>query len=120
MKIKPKVMNREIALYEIYSLTKAGQLIRIYWISSTNDYDHSRYELHHYIPYSIYERGKEWFQSRGIKQKLILMQKHTHEQVHFQAIKNLTDSEFQEHYKIPRWELIFNRKHFIGKDDKNG
>lgn len=120
MKIKPKIMNREISLYEIYSLTKTGQLTRIYWISNTGDYNHSQYELHHYIPYSIYERDKEWFQSRGIKQKLILMRKQTHEQVHFQAIKNLTDKEFEEHYKISRWELIFNRKHFKGKDNKNG
>ena len=112
MKKQQKLMNREISLYEIYALTKSGQLLHIDWINSTDDYNHSLYDLHHYIPYSIYERSKEWFQSRGIKQKLILMQKHTHEQVHFQAVKNLTDKEFQEHYKIPRWELIFNRKHF--------
>lgn len=104
-------MNREIALYEIYSLTKMGRLSRVNWITSTSDYDHSQFELHHYIPYAVYERDKEWFQARGITQKLILMRKHTHEQLHFQAIKNLTDSEFKKYYKISRWELVFNRKH---------
>lgn len=111
MKKNPKIMNREIALYEIYALTKSGQLLRINWINSTDDYNHSLYDLHHYIPYSIFERSKEWFLSRGIKQKLILMRKQTHEQVHLQAVKNLTDKEFQEYYKISRWELVFNRKH---------
>ena len=114
MKIPPKIMNREISLYKIFALVK-GQLKAVHWINDTNDYDHFQFELHHYIPYSIYERNKEWFQSRGIEQKLILMRKHTHEQLHFQAIKNLTDAEFQDKYNISRRELIFNKKYLKGK-----
>ena len=65
MKIPPKIMNREISLYKIFALVK-GQLKAVHWINDTNDYDHFQFELHHYIPYSIYERNKEWFQARGL------------------------------------------------------
>ncbi len=104
-------MNREIALYKIFFLNTKGQLIFVTWIHSTQDYDHSQFELHHYIPFAVYERNKQWFMERGINQKLILMKKHTHEQLHFQAIKNLSDEEFERFYKISRHKLIFNKKH---------
>ena len=48
--------------------------------------------------------------SEGIEQKLILMRKHTHEQLHFQAIKNLTDAEFQNKYNISRRELMLSQE----------
>ncbi len=111
MKLRPKIMNREIAIYKIFFLNTSGRLIPVNWIKTTKDYDHFQFELHHYIPYSVYERNKQWFIDRGIEQKLILVKKHTHEQIHFQAIKNLTDYEFEKHYKISRWKLIFNKKH---------
>ena len=34
-----------------------------------------------------------------------------HEQLHYQAIKNLTDKEFKARYKISRYELIFSKKY---------
>lgn len=39
------------------------------------------------------------------------MKETTHEQVELRAVKNLTDEDFEEKYKISRWELIFNKKH---------
>ena len=41
-----------------------------------------------------------------------------HEQLHFQAIKNLTDEEFKTKYKISRYELIFNKKYSNYKEVK--
>lgn len=110
-KIPKKIMNVEIGKYDVFVLNILGQLIPAPWIKSTADYDHSQYELHHYIAYSHYERNKEWYEERGIKQKLILVRKKTHEQLHFQAVRNMTDEEFEKAYKISRWNLVFNRKH---------
>ncbi len=88
-----------------------GQLVPVSWIKSTDDYDHSRFNLHHYIEYEAYTGNEEWYEMRGIKQKLILISIPIHEQLHFIAIKNLTDEQFKQKYKISRWKLIYNRKH---------
>lgn len=109
-KIPPKNMNKEIEKYPIFFINTSGQLIRTYKIKNTQDYSHS-YNLHHYIPYSDYERNKKWYEERGIKQKLILMSIQLHEQLHNQAIKNLSDSEFLARYKISKYELIFNKRY---------
>lgn len=102
-------MNQEIKKYPVYMLEK-GEL-RMIDIESTNDYNHYFYQLHHYIKQQEYKRNKKWFDDRGIKQKLILLSVPCHEQVHQQAIKNLTDEEFENKYGISRWELLFNRKY---------
>ena len=110
MKIPKKIMNREIELYPIYALTKEGKLFPVTWIKSTNDYDHYLYELHHYIPYSVYERNKEWFKERNIEQKLILVSKILHERIELRGVCQLTDEAFKQKYKISRNKLIFNRR----------
>ncbi len=108
---KPKkIMNDEIAKYPIYFINTQGKLIRTYKIKSTQDYNHQACELHHYIPFSSYTGNEEWYQERGIEQKLILMSIKLHEQLHNQAVKVLSDEEFLEKYKISKYELIFNKK----------
>lgn len=107
-------MNEDIKQYPIYKLVN-GKLIQIYWIKSTDDYDHYLYNLHHYIKKKQYEKNKQWYDDREINQKLILLPVQLHEQVHNQAIKNLSDSEFEKIYKISRWELLFNRKYTLYK-----
>ena len=109
-KIPPKLMNKEIERYPIYIINTSGKLIQTNRIKSTRDYSH-QLNLHHYIPYSDYERNKQWYIERGIGQKLILMSIQLHEQLHNQAIKNLTDEEFKAKYKISKYELIFNKKY---------
>jgi hypothetical protein len=104
-------INNEIKKYPIYVLATTGTLIRCRAIKSVLDYDHSSYHLHHYIPKGAYYRNKQWYADRGIEQELILMPISIHEQVHNQAVKNLTDTEFEQKYKISRWELVFNKKH---------
>ncbi len=107
-----KDMIKEIEKHKdrIYLINTAGNLIKIK-LNSLSDYNHLKCHLHHYIPYSEYERNKDWYEKRGIKQKLILMSIPLHEQLHNQAIKNLSDEEFEKKYKISKWELVFNKKH---------
>lgn len=104
-------MNEDIKKYPIFIL-KNGELVRTYKIKSTNDYNHYTHNLHHYIPkQQNYEKNKGWYEERGIGQKLILLPIPTHEQVHNQAVHNLSDDDFYGYYKISRWELVFNRRY---------
>lgn len=103
-------MNDDIKKYPVYKFIPKRGLIRIN-IESVNNYSHFEFNLHHYIKKGEYKRNKAWYEERGIQQKLILMPVEVHEQVHLQAVKNLTDEEFQEKYKISRWELLFNRRY---------
>lgn len=105
-------MYNEIALYPVYLLTARGRLTEIA-LCSTDEYNHARMQLHHYIPYEQYmdTRKHQWFITHGIKQKLILMPISVHEQVHQIAIKNLSDDEFLYKYGISRWDLIYNERY---------
>ena len=98
-KLDKKTMNEDIKKYPVYIITKAGQLKRVFYIQSTDDYNHYLYNLHHYIPKSQFVGNEKWYQDRGIEQKLILMSIQLHEQVHNQAIKNLSDEEFENRKK---------------------
>lgn len=104
-------MNRDIKQFHIYILTKSGNLKRIDSIKSTDDYNHYVFHLHHFIEKQHYNRNKQWYEERGIKQFLILLPVAIHEQLHGIAIKNLTDKEFKARYKISKWALIFNKKY---------
>lgn len=101
-------MNEEIKKYPIYRV-RYGIIERYRYIERVSDYDHSKVHLHHYI--KDYERNKNWYDNHDIKQKLFLLPIEMHEQVHLRGIKTLTDEEFEYHYGISRWELIFNKKH---------
>ena len=109
----PKDMAAELKKFKdsVFLLNKLGGLIKIR-LDSLNDYDHNQYELHHFIQYSLYSQNEEWFIERGIKQKLILVSKICHEHIENRGIKTLTDAEFEGKYKISRWKLLYNRKHF--------
>lgn len=102
-------MQEDIQQYPIYGLSD-GELIPLS-IANVNQYNHCTHNLHHFIKKGDYARNKAWYDERGIKQKLILLPIYLHEQVHLQAVKNLSDKEFKQKYKISRWELLFNRRH---------
>lgn len=104
-------MNEDILKYDIFVLTRKGELIKTDQIKSTDDYNHFVFSLHHYILKQHYNRNPQWYEDRGIKQKLILMPIAVHEQLHGQAIRNISDNEFKSRYKISRWDLLFNRKY---------
>lgn len=107
---KNKNMNWEIWNYPCYKLCPRGRLVEIP-LQNTSEYNHQFSNLHHYIPYSTYKKSRKWFEERGIKQKLILMPIIVHEQLHFQAVNNLSDEDFKNIYGISRWDLLFSRKH---------
>lgn len=102
-------MDEDIKEFGVYGLTHTGELVPVP-VYSTINYKHLTHQLHHYIKQQDYKRNKSWYDERGIKQKLILLPIHVHEQVHNKAIKNLTDKDFLEKFKISRWDLVFNRK----------
>lgn len=102
-------MNDDIRKYPVYALSQHG-LVPVE-ILSVNDYNHQTHQLHHYIRRGAYKGNEQWYEQHGIEQKLILMPCYVHEQVHQQAIRNLTDEEFMEKFKISRWDLLFNRRY---------
>ena len=104
-------MNEDIQKYDIFVLTRFGKLKQIFWIKSTDDYNHFYFHLHHFIEKQHYEKNKKWYEERGIKQFLILLPVVIHEQLHGIAVKNLSDEEFKARYKISKWALLFNRKY---------
>lgn len=107
--VKPK-MNDEIRKYKTYGLTYDGELVPVP-IYTTDDYNHATHQLHHYIKQQSYIGNEGWYKSRGIEQKLILLPIWLHEQIHNKAIKNMSDDEFLERFKISRWDLLFNRRY---------
>lgn len=109
--MKKSTMNDDIKEFDIFRLLPSGKLQQIFYINSTADYNHYTHNLHHYIKKQHYDKNKSWYEERGIKQKLILLPISTHEQVHNQAIENLSDDDFYGFYKISRWDLLFNKKH---------
>src|SRR5574344_644579 len=90
---KKPTMNEDILKYPIFIFRK-GKLIETELIKSTDDYNHYVYNLHHFIPKQQYEKDKQWYEDRGIKQKLILVPISMHEQIHNQSVHNLEDDDF--------------------------
>lgn len=103
-------MNEDIAKYGVFGLTHTGELVRVP-IYSTENYNHLTHHIHHYIRQGAYAGNKVWYDRHNIRQKLILLPIYLHEQVHNRAIKNITDSEFEQKFKISRWDLVFNRRY---------
>lgn len=100
------MMNDDIQEFPVYGLSKQG-LTRID-IQSTEDYNHYTHHLHHFIKQQEWNRNKQWFEERGIKQKLILMPIWAHNEVHGMQY---SDAEFKKKFNISRWELLFNKRH---------
>lgn len=102
-------MREDIGLYPIYGLSD-GKLIPLS-LENLNQYNHYTHNLHHYIKKGDYARNKAWYQERGIKQKLILLPIYLHLAVHSSpASPNISDEQFEEKFKISKWNLLFNRK----------
>ena len=105
------MMNDDIDEFGVVGLTHKGELVRVP-VFSTNDYDHNKYELHHFIKQQDYRRNKGWFDEHNVKQKLILLPKWLHLIVHSSPYgAKLTDQEFEQKFKISRWDLVFNRRY---------
>lgn len=103
------MMNEEIKKFPIYLLNSSGELVRIYSIKSTEDYNHFYFHLHHYIQKQDYYRNQDWYIKNGIEQKLILLRIPIHEQLHYNAVKNLSEQEFTDKYGIERCQLVYKK-----------
>lgn len=104
-------MNDDIKEFGVVGLTHRGELVSIP-VFSTDGYNHKTHHLHHFIKQQDWKRDKEWFIERGIKQKLILLPQWLHLIVHNSpAGARVSDADFEDKFKISRWELIFNRRH---------
>ena len=101
-------MNEDIKEFKKF-IFYHGRLLPAEWIKDVSDYNHYTHNLHHFIKKQSWERNKEWFIERGIEQKLILVPITLHEQLHHQAVRNMSDEEFEKHYGISRKELLFKR-----------
>lgn len=101
-------MNEDIKKYPIYLLNSSGELVRIYTIMSTDDYNHFYFHLHHYILKQDYEKNENWYIKNGILQKLILLRIPIHEQLHGIAVKNLSNEDFAQKYGIEKCQLLYN------------
>lgn len=99
-------MNEDIKRFPVYALSQQG-LVPIE-IFSTEDYNHITHQLHHYIRQGAYNGNEQWYKSRGIEQKLILMPVWVHNELHGMKY---TDEEFEEKIGVSRWELLFNRRY---------
>lgn len=112
-----KDMKKELEKYQdsVYLLNTSGKLVKIF-LNSLDDYDHNRFELHHFIQYQAYIQEPEWYMKRGIDQKLILVSKVCHEHIENRGIRVLSDEEFERRYKIKRNKLLFNKRQYQESD----
>lgn len=104
-------VTSDLGKYPLYGVTPEGLFGELDINNLPTPQKQERHHIHHYIKQQDYKRNKEWFDSHGIKQKLFWIPGSMHEQLHFQAVKNMSDEEFEAHYKVSRWNLIFSRKH---------
>jgi hypothetical protein len=98
-------MNEDIKKYPIFVVNLLDEIIPCDWVKSTKDYDHMRLNLHHYIKAEHYNRCPAWFKTRNIEQKLILMPKDMHDDLH----SAMSDERFKKEHKQDRKELLFNK-----------
>lgn len=108
-----KIMNEEIKKYkgEIYAFTD-GKIIKLPFIDNTNDYNHSTFEMHHYVPFTDWELNTKNVRDK-VKQKLILIPKVMHQHLE-NPIYRLSPENFKRIYGIRPQELLFdiNRRGF--------
>lgn len=104
---KSMVMNKEIARYfdEIYFLKDSGELKKVENVFSTRDYNHVFYDMHHGIKYTIYEKYKEYFMAKGIKQKLFILRKKCHQHLEIHPYI-MSEVEFLKTYNIEKSKLL--------------
>lgn len=99
-------MNDDIKKFPVYALSNQG-LVPIE-LSSTDDYNHYTHQLNYFINEDIYNENKNWYKSRDIKQKLILMPKWVNNEI---CEPKYSDEEFKQKVGVNRWDLLFNRRY---------
>lgn len=92
----------DIRDYGVYAVRPNRQLVKVD-IKSVNDYYHGAYELHHFIPKSIRKLNKELYTRIEHMQKLFLLPKNIHSQVH-------GNSEKFDYHGFKWYDLLFSRR----------
>lgn len=81
-------------------------------IKSIHDYDHSVYDLHHFVKAQDYKRNREWYEINGIDEILILLHKKIHQHLEFPDYM-MDDVTFFKTYHISKDLLLFNKRKWL-------
>lgn len=96
-------MKDDIKQFPIFMLYN-GDIYTADWVKDTESYNHHIYQLHHYIKQQDWKRNKEWFEERGIEQKLFLLPVQCHLDLH----ACLTG--FEKKWGVQRDRLLYGAK----------
>lgn len=106
-----KSMNEDIKEFGVVELYY-NQLRPRPDIQSIYDYNHYKFDLHHFIKAQSYKRNREWYETNGIQEILILLPKIIHEHLE-SPIYGLDEELFFKKYHIRKDKLLFNKKNWI-------
>ena len=106
-----KSMNEDIKEFGVWELYY-NRLRPRPDIQSIYDYNHYCFDLHHYIKAQQYKRNREWFEIRGIKEKLILLPKIIHQHLEYPDFM-MDDENFYRVYRIKKEMLLFDKRKWL-------
>ena len=92
-------LNKQIKEFGVMELWN-GRLIKAYWITCKEDYNHDFYKIHHYIKEQEYYRFPERYKGQ---QKLIYMKNELHDDLH----SAMSDKRFYTKHKIQKDILLY-------------
>lgn len=94
-------LDEQIKIFPAYILwnTKLKKIL----LRDKNDYSHDSGELHHFIKEQEYYKNPDKYKG---KQKLILMAKETHKDLH----SAMSDERFKEKWGIEKTELLHRHR----------
>lgn len=104
-------LNEQIKEFGVHWIVN-GELELLKTIKSKEDYSHSILVIHHYIKEQQYYRYPERYQG---KQKLILMPKELHKDIH----SAMSDDRFFKKWKIERKKLLYRNRILNEVQDEN-
>ncbi|MEI8128004.1 MAG: hypothetical protein WCG95_00170 [bacterium] len=106
MSVPPKVMNNEIANFDVFFLHDSGKLEQVFNVLSTTDYNHYEYEAHHFVPYTDWVMNTKNVQSQT-DQRIIIIRKKAHQHLENPEYR-LPKDKFIEIYHILPEKLLFD------------
>jgi hypothetical protein len=101
---KEPTMNEDIAKYPVFILHNK-ELIPANWITSTANYNHYVFNLHHFVRQTLRRTNPKFYERVEHLQKLILMPKQMNND-----LENMGADKFFETHKIEKHKLVFERK----------
>lgn len=101
---KQPAMDEDIAKYPVFILHNK-ELIPANWITSTANYDHYVFNLHHFVRKTLRKTNPKFYERVEHLQKLILMSKKMNND-----LENMGEDTFLKEYGIEKHTLVFIRK----------